>query len=408
MPTYAYTAVDPQGRRTTGVLSAPNMTQARAELARRRMRPVELREEKRPRAGGGISIPFLGGKIGSKDIALFSRSLATMINSGLSIIGALRILADQTENKRLRGIIAQIRDEVEKGRMLNEVMREVAPDVFGDLYINMVRAGEASGSLDKSLEQLSNFLEKQNMLRAKIRSALMYPTAMISMSLLIVLGIVTFIVPVFQKMFAEMGATLPLPTIIMIKLSGLIRGYWYILLPFCVVVLWAFRRYGRTKGGKMLYDRIKLKIPIFGDLILKGSISRMARTFGTLLGSGVSLIESITIAAETAGNAVVGEALSSARESVERGEMLSTPLSREEVIPPMVTRMISVGEETGSLEPMLLKIADFYEREVETTIEGLISLIEPLLMGFMGILIGGCVVALYMPMFKMITVMGGK
>jgi type IV pilus assembly protein PilC len=335
------------------------------------------------------------------DVAVFSRQLATMLASGLSILRALMILAEQTESKAFAEVIGEVKLDIEHGLSLSQAVAK-HPDVFPPIYLAMVRAGETGGVLDTVMLRLANTLEKQLELRGKIKSAMTYPIAVAGIVVLILAAMLLFIVPTFESMYDDLGGTLPLPTRMLINVSGLVTKTWWLLGLLAAGGVVLFRRWAATAEGRLTFDRFKLRLPVFGPLLRKTALARFSRTLASLIHSGVPIMQSFEIVGETAGNAVVAEAVTKARERVRLGESISDSLSGADVMPPMVVQMIAVGEETGAVDDMLDKIADFYDREVEATVNSLTSLIEPLLMVFMGASVGGMVVALYMPMFQII------
>jgi type IV pilus assembly protein PilC len=343
-----------------------------------------------------------GDRVALKVVAVFSRQLATMIGSGLSILRALAILVEQTESKALAKVIGEMKLDIERGLSLSQAVAR-HPKVFPEIYLAMVRAGESGGTLDEVLARLATTLEKQLELRGKIKSAMTYPIAVAGIVVLIVAAMLLFVVPMFESMYADLGGTLPLPTRVLIKGSQLLTRGWWMIAALGVGGFIAGRRWIATPQGRLTFDRFKLRLPIFGVLMRKTSVARFARTLASLVRSGVPIMESLEIVGGTSGNAVLAEAVQGARERVRLGESVSASLMGADVFPPMVVQMIAVGEETGTIDNMLDKVADFYDSEVEATVNALTSLIEPMLMVFMGVTVGGMVVSLYMPMFKVIS-----
>lgn len=343
-----------------------------------------------------------GSRVKPKDLTVFSRQFATMINSGLSLTKCLSILAEQTESSGLSKIVAELQHDVEGGQALSEAMVKHGK-VFPAIFINMVRAGETGGVLDEVLLRVAEHFEKEANLKSRVKSAMAYPMAMFSFSILIVFIMITFVVPIFVKMFQDLGGALPLPTMILVKMSEAIRGFWWLILIILVGILYGYRAFASTPMGRLQIDKIKLKLPIFGLLTRKLAVARFTRTLGTLISSGVPILQALDIVGDTAGNSVVSRAVKNTRASIKEGETIARPLSESEVFPPMVVQMIAVGEETGALDSMLNKIADFYDEEVSSTVEALTSMIEPIMIVFMGMMIGGIIISLYLPMFKVIT-----
>lgn len=398
---YVYEVRDKQGKLISGTLEGDSEAAVVGKL--RQMGYIIVKIKKKAEKSLNISLKSLK-RIKSKDLTVFSRQFATMINSGLSITKSLNILGEQTENSKLADIILQVKQDVEGGRALSEALSKHGK-VFPPIFISMVRAGETGGILDDVLLRIAEHFEKQASLKSRIKSAMAYPAAMFGFSLLIVFVMITFIVPIFVKMFSQLGGTLPLPTRMLLFSSNMLRKYFFIWILLIAGAIFGFRKYGSTENGRYVIDSIKLKLPIFGKLSTKIAIAQFTRTFGTLVSSGVSILQTLEIVGEAAGNAVVTRAVEKARSSIKQGETIANPLSQNPVFPPMVVHMISVGEETGSLDSMLNKIADFYDEEVGTMVESLTSIIEPVMIMVMGIMLGFIVVSLYMPMFQVITLM---
>jgi type IV pilus assembly protein PilC len=398
--TYNYKVRDKAGRLVEGTLEAQNEQLVVTKL--REMGYVPLRVSAKGRSTMAMEIKLGGSKIGLKDVTVFSRQLATMLGSGLSILRGLSILAEQTESKAFVKVIGEMKLDIERGLSLSQAVGR-HPKVFPPIYLAMVRAGETGGMLDDVMLSLADTLEKQMELRGKIKSAMTYPIAVFVIVVLILAAMLIFIVPMFQSMYHDLGGTLPLPTRVLITASDLITGMWWLIALLIVGGIVVFRRFVATPGGRLMFDRFKLRLPIFGVLMRKTAITRFARTLAALIQAGVPIMESFDIVGETAGNAVVSNAVVDARERVRLGESVSGALAEADVFPPMVVQMIAVGEETGSVDGMLEKISDFYDREVESTVDSLTALIEPFLMVFMGLSVGGMVIALYMPMFQIIN-----
>ncbi len=396
---YEYQVRDRAGKTINGAMEAPNERLVATKLREMGYAPVSIARAKESALQKEITIPGFAKKVKTEDLAVFSRQFATMINSGVSLIRALNILAEQTENEKLADIIKEVRSDVEEGRSLSEAIGKHT-DTFPKLYVAMVRAGETAGMLDSVLLRVADTMETDVALKRKIKSALTYPVVVLIMALLLCGAMLVFIVPTFVGLFESLGGELPLPTKVMLLLSDLLRSYWYIvmLLPFAV---WKGFKEARKKPEiRFQLDRIKLKLPVFGNLFHKIALSRFSRNLGTLLRAGVPILTSLEITADTVNNGVIGNAVNDVKTSVKEGESVARPLSEHEVFPPMVVQMLAVGEETGAMDEMLVKISDFYDGEVTATTESLTAMLEPLMIGVLGGLVGAMVVALYMPMFK--------
>lgn len=346
-----------------------------------------------------ITIPGMGGRIKIKDLAISARQFATMINSGLSLLRALSILGDQTENKKLAEVYSQVRISVEQGSSLSQAFAQ-HPKVFPPIMINMTRAGETGGFLDQVLMQLADNFESEVKLRGKVKSAMTYPVVVFVFSLLALTAMLLFIVPVFANMFASLGGELPLPTRVLVVLSGLLKSGLPFLVLFLIGFAFLWKRYKNDDKVRNVIDPMKLKMPVFGPLFQKVALSRFTRNLGTMIHSGVPILQALDIVSETTGNVVIARAVQDVETSVRRGESLAGPLAHHSVFPPMVVQMMAVGEDTGSLDAMLHKISEFYDNEVEATTEALTSLIEPLMIAFVGAIVGAMIIALYMPIFK--------
>lgn len=342
-------------------------------------------------------------KIRLKELPLYTRQLAAMLSSGMPLVQSIVALEEQTLNKNFRAVLAGVRVSVEGGTMYSDSLAEY-PQVFDELYVNMMRAGETGGMLAETSERVASFLEASNRLRAKVKSAMMYPTVVICVAIIISTGLIVFIVPTFAKMFAGFGAKLPGPTQLLLDISNFIRSYWYIVLAAVSASIYSLRRYVKTEKGGYTADAIRLRFPLLGKLALKIAITRFASTFAQLISSGVPIIQAMTIVGVATGNKVIGKAVLDARASVEQGKPISETLKKNKVFPSMLIHMLSAGEQTGTMEEMLSKLAEFYQEEVDTMLEGLTSMLEPLLMVVIGVMIGGIVLAMFMPIFKMTEV----
>ena len=346
-----------------------------------------------------LKIPGFGKGIKTKDIVIFSRQFATMIDAGLPLVQCLDILASQQENAEFKKVLLDVKSSVEGGSTFADALRK-HPKVFDDLYVNLIAAGEVGGILDTILNRLSGFLEKSEKLKGKIKSAMTYPTAVIVIACLVVSGLLIWVVPIFEEMFSGFGQALPAPTQIVVNMSNVLKSYWYIVIGAGVAIGVGLKSAYKTPGGRRFMDKMFLKAPVMGDLIRKTAVARFTRTLGTMLSSGVPILEALEIVSKTAGNVIIEDAVMKARTSLSQGKTLADPLLETKVFPGMVTQMIAVGESTGALDTMLTKIADFYEEEVDQAVEALTSLIEPMLMAFLGIVVGGLVIALYLPIFQ--------
>jgi type IV pilus assembly protein PilC len=404
MPTtFAYKVRDAGGRIVEGELEADDEALVLGKLRQMGYVPVSVSRRDGARFSAEVKLPGLSGRVKLKDVAVFSRQFATMINSGLSLVRALNILATQTENPELARVVGEVRVDVEKGSALSAALAK-HPKVFNRLYLAMVRAGEVGGVLDAVLLRLAATIEKQVELRRKVRSAMTYPVIVAVICCLIATAMLIFIVPQFASIYKELdNAVLPLPTRVLIAVSEAVQRFFPFLVLAGGVGFWAFRRWARSPAGKPHWDAFRLRVPVFGMLARKVALARFSRTLAALTRSGVGILESLEIVADTSGNEVIAAALRDTQQAVKRGDTLARPLATHEVFPPMVVQMISVGEETGALDEMLDKIADFYDQEVEATVDALTSLIEPLLIVFMGVVVGGMIISLYMPMFNIIN-----
>ena len=400
--TFSYKVRDKSGKLVEGQLEAENAQLVVSKLRSMGYVPIEIEQQGSKSLSKDIKIPFLTDRVKLKDVSIFSRQFATMISSGLSMLRSLYILAEQTESKPLAEIVNQVRTDVERGASLSAALAK-HPKAFNRLYVAMVRAGEAGGVLDSVLQRLATTIEKQVELRRKVKSAMTYPAVVSGLVLLLVTAMLLFVIPMFQNIYGELGGTLPVPTQILINISAIVRKWWWVVLLGEIGFVWWFRRWINSETGRKRWDTFRLRIPIFGGLARKTALARFARTLSALVRSGVPILESLDIVRETSGNWVVSEAVSDTAQHVKRGEPLSRRLEEHPVFPPMVVQMMAVGEETGALDEMLDKIADFYDQEVEATVNAMTSLIEPILIVVMGVCIGGMIIALYLPMFNVIN-----
>jgi type IV pilus assembly protein PilC len=401
MPLFEYTARNPSnGQIQKGQVDLASKEEVTAFLRKQRMMLVSVREAPKP-----IKISF-GNSIKTRDIVIFTRQFATMINAGLPLVQSLDILAKQTENAALKEVVKQVVFDVEAGNTLADAFRK-HPKAFTDLYVNMIAAGEAGGILDTILLRLATFMEKNDALVRKVKGAMVYPVVIMGVAVIAITVLLIFVIPTFQTMFASVKLELPLPTRIVIALSNnLIR-----FMPFLIVLFfggsYALRQYYATEKGRRVVDGMLLKVPILGSILRKIAVARFCRTLSTLMASGVPILDGLDITARTSGNAIIEDAIQVTRKSIERGETISAPLKETGVFPGMVVQMISVGEATGALDNMLAKIADFYEEEVDTAVAGMLTLLEPVMIAFLGGVVGGIVIAMYLPIFGLISKMAG-
>jgi type IV pilus assembly protein PilC len=351
-----------------------------------------------------ISLPFKK-KVKQRSIAVFTRQLATMIDAGLPLVQSLEILSQQQESKAFKNIIREIREDVEGGSTFAGALKK-HPVTFNELYTNLVVAGEEGGILDNILNRIANYIEKSEALRKKVKSALIYPATIIGVAVIVVMILMIFVIPVFETMFKSAGQSLPLPTLIVLTLSKMIKKYVVIFIPGLILLFYMAKKYYQTQNGRAVIDRLLLKLPVFGPLFKKIAVARFSRTLGTLVSSGVPILDGLAIVSKTSGNRIIELAILNARSSIREGETIAEPLDRSGIFPPMVIQMISVGESTGALDSMLSKIADFYEEEVDMAVANLTSLLEPFLMIFLGVVIGGVVISMYLPIFQMASAVG--
>jgi type IV pilus assembly protein PilC len=397
--TFEYKVRDRTGSLVTGQLVGDSEDLVRKRLLEQGMTPVEVKK-----AGTGLrmEINLRPGRVKLKELAVFCRQFATMVNSGLPILRALAILADQTSSKELGKTLTQVRTDVEQGSSLSGALQK-HPKAFNDLFVSMVRAGETGGVLDDVLLDLADMIEKEVELRRRIKSAMTYPVVVVILVMLIMAAMLLFIVPQFETIYASLGSKLPLPTRVLLGASNAVRTYWWAVLLGGAAFVFAFRRYRQTPAGRAQIDSIKIRVPVFGALFHKVALARFASTLGMLLKSGVPILQAMDIVKDTVNNRVIAKAVDDVKGSIREGESIAKPLAKHAVFPPMVVQMLAVGEETGAVDTMLVKVAEFYNQEVEATVDALTSLIEPLLIAVVGGFVGAAVVALYMPMFNIIN-----
>ncbi|MGQ0695714.1 MAG: type II secretion system F family protein [Nitrospiraceae bacterium] len=404
MATFAYVGRSKAGSIKKGELVAKTRDEAVDQLRKQNVVVTSLDEKA---AKEGFKLRF-GTGVSDKDLVVFTRQFGTMINAGLPLIQCLEILSTQSENANLRKAIQEVKGKVEGGSTFSDALRK-HPKIFDDLYINMVHAGEVGGLLDTILNRLSKHIEKAMKLKGQIKSAMVYPSAIVGIAAIVITVLMIWVIPVFEKMFKDMSngkVALPGPTQLVIDMSNFFQGNWYFILGAIVGIAVGVKKYYATSQGRLVIDKFLLKLPVFGDLIRKASVAKFTRTLGTLLSSGVPLLDALTICAKTSGNKVVEGALLDAKVSISGGKTISDPLAQSGTFPKMVTHMIAVGESTGALDSMLGKIADFYEEEVDQAVTNLTALLEPMMMVFLGVTVGFIVVAMYLPIFTMASAIG--
>ena len=398
MPAFEYTAKNAtSGQILKGTMDVPTRDEVIAFIRKNRMILVSVRE-----APTQLSFKMPGAGVKTRDVVIFTRQFSTMINAGLPLVQSLSILAQQTENKTLKDITRAVVYDVEAGNTLADALAK-HPKAFSGLYVNMVAAGEAGGILDTILMRLATFLEKNDALVRKVKGAMVYPAVIITVAIIAVAVLLVFVIPTFSSMFASVNMELPLPTRIVIGASDFLTRFWWAIILGGILLVLGFRSYYGTPNGRKNIDGLLLRAPVLGDLLRKSAVSRFTRTLGTLISSGVSILDGLEITAKTAGNRVVHDAVMQSRQSIAGGETIAGPLQASGVFPPMVISMISVGEQTGGLDEMLTKIADFYDAEVDVAVSALLSLMEPIMIVVLGVIVGGMVVAMYLPIFDMVN-----
>lgn len=406
MGQFNYRVRTPAGSTTDGIIDAADLRSAMNKLKSQKYVIVEINEKKSSILDNITNaIKSIGTGVSSNDLVLFSRQLSTLVSSGVPIVQGLAILEEQVVNKNFKKVITDLRADIESGISIADAMKK-HPDVFEELYVSMISAGEVGGILDIILERLAGYLESAEALKGKIKGAMTYPMVVA----IIAIGATTFlllgVIPQFASIFKELGAKLPLPTRVLLAVADILTKYYYIIFPIPFVVFFSFKQaYKRIPAFRLKVDGIKLKIPMFGILMKKMSIAKFTRTFSTLVKSGVPILQALETVAKTSGNKVIEKTIMEAREAIREGEKIAVPLRKSDVFPPMVIQMISVGEETGSLDTMLAKISEFYEREVDDAVKGLTSMLEPIIMVFMGGVIGTIVLAMFLPMFELTSMM---
>jgi len=403
MPVYKWVAQTKKGRTIKGELEAGNEKIALLQLKRRNLTVKKIKPKPKDLFA---NVSFMQPKITTKDLVVFTRQFSTMIDAGLPLVQGLTILSQQTENKTFRAILQQVTKDVEGGSSLADALGK-HPKVFDNLFVNLVAAGEVGGILDTILQRLANYIEKAEKLKTQIKSALTYPIVVLCIAIVVIGVILVFVIPVFEDMFSGMGAALPAPTQLVVNMSRFLKGNIHYIIGAVIVMIFLFKKYRNSLSGRKKIDALSLKLPVFGTLLKKVAVARFTRTLGTMITSGVPILDALEIVAKTAGNVVLEEVIFEVRANIAEGQTIAEPLSETDIFPSMVVQMISVGEATGALDTMLEKIADFYDDEVDAAVDALTSMLEPLLMVFLGGSIGGLVIAMYLPIFKMAGAVGG-
>jgi type IV pilus assembly protein PilC len=397
MPVYVWEGKNRNNIVQKGEMEASSQDVVRSNLGKLRITPTKIKNKPKDLFE---NVAFLQPKVTQKDVILFCRQFSTMIDAGLPIIQCMDILHSQQENATFKKMLKSIKDQVESGSTLADSLKKY-PNQFDDLFVNMVAAGEAGGILDTILRRLSAYMEKSAKLKSQVKGAMTYPIVTMVIAVAVVAIILVFVIPVFQEMFADMGGTLPTPTLIVVAMSEFVKTKIHWIIIGLIIFIYAFKKYYKTEKGRKTVDATVLRLPVFGILIRKVAVAKFTRTMGTMLSSGVAILEALDIVAKTAGNKSVEKAIYSVRSGISEGRTMADPLAESGVFPPMVCQMISVGESTGALDAMLQKIADFYEEEVDQAVDNLTALIEPFMLVFLGVVIGGLVISMYLPVFKM-------
>ncbi len=402
MPVYLWEGVTKKDEIKKGEIEAVDEITVRGLLRRQGFKSIEVKVKPKDLLE---YLPFLKGKIKEKNVVVFCRIFSTMINAGLPLIQCLDLLAQQEQNKAFSKIIRSVKEDIEGGTSLTNALKKY-PEIFDELFVNLIAAGEAGGILDVILERLSNYMEKAMKLKARVKGAMTYPIAVLVISFAVVALLLIKVIPVFKKMFEGMGGQLPGLTQALITASEFMQSYWYIIVAIIVIIYVAMSRFYKTEKGRWTIDSIMLKAPVFGDLLKKVAVAKFSRTLSTMMSSGVPILEGLTIVSKTSGNVVIEDALIKTRQSISEGRTIAEPLSETGIFPPMVVQMISVGEATGALDSMLSKIANFYDDEVDVAVDAMTALLEPVMMVFLGGVVGGMIVAMYLPIFKLASVVG--
>lgn len=403
MAIYLWQGQDRKGATHKGELEAPDEAAVQSQLRRMKIKATKIKKKPKDLFE---NVSFLQPKVQTADVVVFARQFATMINAGLPLIQCLDILQAQQENKTFKNLLKDIKDSVEAGATLADALKKY-PDTFDDLFINMVSAGETGGILDTILDRLSGYMEKAMKLKAQVKSAMTYPIIVLVIAVVVIGVILVFVIPVFEKMFADFGGALPVPTQVVVSLSKFVKGNILYIIAAFGVLIYAFKRFRATDKGRSLVDDYLLKLPVIGPLLRKVAVAKFTRTLGTMVSSGVPILDALNITAKTAGNRTVESAVSGVRVAISEGHTMAGPLGESGVFPSMVCQMVAVGESTGALDAMLNKIADYYDDEVDAAVDSLTSLIEPFMMVFLGVTIGGLVISMYLPIFKMAGMVGG-
>ncbi|MCK4486596.1 MAG: type II secretion system F family protein [Desulfobacterales bacterium] len=403
MPVFIWKGENRKGTTQKGEIEAPHERAVRAQLGRMQIKPTKIKQKSKDLFE---NVSFMQPKVQTAEVVVFARQFATMIDAGLPLIQSLDILYSQQENKTFKKTLKEIKDSVEQGSTLADALGKY-PNIFDDLFVNMVAAGEVGGILDTILDRLSGYMEKAMKLKKQVKGAMTYPIIVLVIAALVVGVILVFVIPVFQKMFADFGGALPVPTQIVVGISNFVKGNIHYIIGAVVLFVFAFKRFYSTEKGRVLVDDIMLKLPVFGPLLRKVAVAKFTRTMSTMISSGVPILEALDIVAKTAGNKTVEAAIYKVQSAITEGRTMADPMSESGVFPSMVCQMVAVGESTGALDAMLGKIADFYDDEVDAAVGNLTAMIEPFMMAFLGVTIGGLVVSMYLPIFKMASIVGG-
>jgi len=403
MPIYVWEATTRKGETRKGEMEGPDEATVRGILRRQGYRTLKIKEKPKD-----ISeyLTFLQPKVKEKDVVVFARIFSTMISAGLPLIQCLDLLSQEEQNKTFKKIIKNIKEDIEGGSTLTDALKKY-PQIFDELFVNLVAAGESGGILDVILQRLSNYMEKAMKLKSKVKGAMTYPASVLVISIGVVTLLLLKVIPVFQKMFEGMGGELPGPTQFLVNASAFVQAYFLYMVGIVVALVIAYKRFKSTEKGRYMLDSLILKSPVFGPLIKKVAVAKFTRTMSTMMSSGVPILEGLAIVSKTAGNVIIENALMETRKSISEGKPIAEPLAETGIFPPMVVQMIAVGEATGALDQMLAKIADFYDDEVDAAVEAMTSLLEPFMMVFLGGVVGGMIIAMYLPIFKMASVVGG-
>ncbi|KAF0123062.1 MAG: type IV pilus assembly protein PilC [bacterium] len=402
MPVYIWEGKTRQGKIQKGEIEAVSESAVRMQLGRQKITPSKIKAKPKDLFE---NIAFFQPKVTENDLVIFTRQFSTMIDAGLPLVQALDILSSQQDNKTFKKILVQIKGDIEGGATFTDALKK-HPNLFDELYVNLVAAGEVGGILDSILNRLAGYIEKTMKLKKKVKGAMVYPISILGVAVVVVVVLLLFVIPVFQKMFAEFGAALPAPTQIVIKISEILKSSIIYIAGSLFVLVVAFKKFHNTEKGKTIIDDFVLKLPVFGPLIRKAAVAKFTRTLGTMISSGVPILDGLDITAKTAGNKTVERSIYYTKAGISEGRTIAEPLAESKVFPPMVVRMIAVGEATGALDAMLGKIADFYDDEVDAAVDTLTAMLEPMLMVFLGVVLGGLVIAMYLPIFKMASAIG--